>query len=106
MQFNHINRRARAFQRRGDPVVSVDTKKKELVGDFGNGGREWRPQGEPERVRVHDFKDEALGKAVPYGCSPSVGLRSPKATRTGSGCGLPLPEPHSAGHGRHIAKSI
>ena len=66
-QFNHINRRARAFQRRGDPVVSVDTKKKELVGDFGNGGREWRPQGEPERVRVHDFKDEALGKAVPYG---------------------------------------
>ena len=66
-QFNHINRRARAFQRRGDPVVSVDTKKKELVGDFRNGGREWRPGGEPERVRVHDFKDEALGKAVPYG---------------------------------------
>ena len=66
-QFNHINRRARAFQRRGDPVVSVDTKKKELVGDFGNGGREWRPQGDPEKVRVHDFKDEALGKAVPYG---------------------------------------
>ena len=66
-QFNHINRRARAFQRRGDPVVSVDTKKKELVGDFRNGGREWRPAGEPERVRVHDFKDAALGKAVPYG---------------------------------------
>ena len=66
-QFNHINRRARAFQRRGDPVVSVDTKKKELVGDFRNGGREWRPAGEPEKVRVHDFKDAALGKAVPYG---------------------------------------
>ena len=66
-QFNHINRRARAFQRRGEPVVSVDTKKKELVGDFRNGGREWRPQGDPEKVRVHDFKDEALGKAVPYG---------------------------------------
>ena len=52
--------------RRGDPVVSVDTKKKELVGDFRNGGREWRPAGEPEKVRVHDFKDAALGKAVPY----------------------------------------
>ena len=66
-QFNHINRRSRAFQRSGDPVVSVDTKKKELVGDFRNGGREWRPRGDPEKVRVHDFKDEALGKAVPYG---------------------------------------
>ena len=66
-QFNHINKRARAFQRGGDPVVSVDTKKKELVGDFANGGREWRPRGEPERVRVHDFKDAELGKAIPYG---------------------------------------
>ena len=66
-QFNHINKRARACQRRGDPVVSVDTKKKELVGDFANGGREWRPRGEPERVRVHDFKDAELGKAIPYG---------------------------------------
>ena len=66
-QFNHVNERAEAFQKSGDPVVSVDTKKKELVGDFRNGGREWRPQGDPEKVRVHDFKDEALGKAVPYG---------------------------------------
>ena len=66
-QFNHINRRAEAFRRGGDPVVSVDTKKKELIGDFHNGGREWRPRGDPEKVRVHDFKDEALGKAVPYG---------------------------------------
>ena len=66
-QFNHVNEKAEAFQRGGDPVVSVDTKKKELVGDFRNGGREWRPRGDPERVRVHDFKDEALGKAVPYG---------------------------------------
>ena len=66
-QFNHINRRAKAFMRGGDPVVSVDTKKKELVGDFRNGGREWRPAGEPEKVRVHDFKDAALGKAIPYG---------------------------------------
>ena len=66
-QFNHINKRARACQRRGDPVVPVDTKEKELMGDFANGGREWRPRGEPERVRVHDFKDAELGKAIPCG---------------------------------------
>jgi hypothetical protein len=66
-QFEHINAEVMAFQRRGQPVVSVDTKKKELVGNFRNGGREWRPQGEPEEVRVHDFQDPALGKAIPYG---------------------------------------
>jgi Rhodopirellula transposase DDE domain len=66
-QFAHINARVRAFQKRGYPVVSVDTKKKELVGDFKNGGQEWRPQGQPERVRVYDFVDEKLGKAIPYG---------------------------------------
>ena len=66
-QFNHINRRVRAFQRRRQPVVSVDTKKKELVGPFKNAGREWRPRGHPEPVRVHDFPDKALGKAIPYG---------------------------------------
>ena len=66
-QFNHINRRAKAFMRGGDPVVSVDTKKKELLGDFRNAGREWRPAGDPEKVRVHDFKDAGLGKAIPYG---------------------------------------
>jgi len=66
-QFQHINAQARAFQRAGQPVVSVDTKKKELVGDFANGGKEWRPAGEPEPVRVHDFIDERLGKAIPYG---------------------------------------
>ena len=49
------------------PVVSVDTKKKELVGNFKNAGQEWQPQGEPERVDVHDFPDAALGKAIPYG---------------------------------------
>jgi hypothetical protein len=54
-QFRHIAARAGAFQRRGQPVVSVDAKKKELVGDFRNGGREWRPEGTPESVRVHDF---------------------------------------------------
>jgi hypothetical protein len=51
----------------GQPVVSVDTKKKELVGDFKNGGREWRPKGNPEPVRVHDFIDKTLGKVNPYG---------------------------------------
>jgi transposase len=66
-QFEHINAQVLAFQHRGQPVISVDTKKKELVGDFKNGGREWRPQGEPEEVRVHDFLDKALGRAIPYG---------------------------------------
>ena len=66
-QFKHINRRVRAFQRLRQPVVSVDTKKKELIGQFRNGGREWRPQGDPQRVKVHDFVDKELGKAIPYG---------------------------------------
>ena len=66
-QFEHINATVKKFQRRGQPVISVDTKKKELVGDFKNGGREWQPQGKPEEVRVHDFLDQKLGKAIPYG---------------------------------------
>lgn len=66
-QFKHINAMVRAFQERGQPVISVDTKKKELVGDFKNGGREWQPKGKPEEVRVHDFLDKKLGKAIPYG---------------------------------------
>jgi hypothetical protein len=66
-QFEHINARAKAFQRAGEPVVSVDTKKKELVGDFANKGKEWQPAGEPVPVRVHDFLDKRLGKAIPYG---------------------------------------
>ena len=66
-QFEHINAEAESFVKSGQPVVSVDTKKKELVGDFKNGGREWRPKGDPEEVRVHDFKDKELGKAIPYG---------------------------------------
>jgi hypothetical protein len=66
-QFEFINTQATRFQKRGQPVISVDTKKKELVGDFKNPGREWHPEGEPEKVRVHDFKDEELGKAIPYG---------------------------------------
>jgi transposase len=66
-QFEHINATATAAIDAGEPVISVDTKKKELVGDFKNGGREWRPKGEPELVRTHDFKDKELGKAIPYG---------------------------------------
>ena len=66
-QFQHINRKVRAFRRRGQPVISVDTKKRELVGDFKNGGREWRPQGKPQEVRTHDFRDKDLGVAIPYG---------------------------------------
>jgi transposase len=66
-QFNHIARRAAQYQAAGDPVISVDTKKKELVGDFKNGGREWQPRGAPEEVRVYDFIDPELGKVAPYG---------------------------------------
>jgi len=66
-QFEHINRQVGAFQQRGQPAISVDTKKKELVGDFRNPGREWRPKGQPLEVRVHDFLDKDLGKAIPYG---------------------------------------
>jgi len=66
-QFNHIARLAAQYQAAGDPVISVDTKKKELVGDFKNGGREWQPKGDPEHVRVHDFIDPELGKVAPYG---------------------------------------
>lgn len=66
-QFQYINRRAKAFQRQGQPVVSVDTKKKELVGQFRNGGREWHPHGQPEAVQGHDFPDAVLGKVIPYG---------------------------------------
>ena len=66
-QFRYINERALDHQRAGDPVISVDTKKKELVGQFKRGGREWRPRGDPEPVSVHDFMDEDLGKAIPYG---------------------------------------
>lgn len=66
-QFEHINKKVAGSMRRGQPAVSVDTKKKELVGDFKNGGREWRPFGDPKKVRVHDFLDKKLGKAIPYG---------------------------------------
>src|SRR3954469_24593093 len=66
-QFAHINASVATALREQQPVISVDTKKKELVGDFKNAGREWRPQGDPEEVRVHDFLQPELGRAVPYG---------------------------------------
>jgi transposase len=66
-QFEHINAKAKDCVERGVPVISVDTKKKELVGNFKNTGREWQPQGEPELVDVHDFPSTAIGKAIPYG---------------------------------------
>jgi len=66
-QFEHINARVQQYMDLRQPVISVDTKKKELVGDFKNGGQEWRPQGKPEKVRVHDFLIPELGRAAPYG---------------------------------------
>jgi hypothetical protein len=67
LQFRRINVACELALAARQPIISIDCKKKELVGDFKNGGREWRPKGEPELVRVHDFKDKQLGKAVPYG---------------------------------------
>ena len=66
-QFEYINRQAKAFLTAKEPIISVDTKKKELVGNFKNNGREWRPKGTPELVKVHDFIDPKLSRAVPYG---------------------------------------
>jgi Rhodopirellula transposase DDE domain len=66
-QFRYLNGQVKAFRRTGDPVISVDTKKKELVGAFKNGGRRWLPKGQPEEVTVHDFPDLGEGKAIPYG---------------------------------------
>lgn len=82
-QFEHINAQAETFLGRGAPVISVDTKKKELVGDFKNGGREWQPSGTPVPVRVHDFIDPTLGKAIP------TAFMMPAETRDGSASGRP-----------------
>ncbi len=66
-QFHHINAQATAHLEAGQPVISVDCKKKELVGDYANGGTEWQPAARPTRVGVHDFPDPEMGKAIPYG---------------------------------------
>jgi len=77
-QFEYINRQAKAFLTAKEPIISVDTKKKELVGNFKNNGREWRPKGTPELVKVHDFIDPKLSRAVPYCQSaPKFGELSP-----------------------------
>ena len=64
-QFEHINKKVMAFQAAGQPVISVDTKKKELVGDYKNSGSDYRPEGCPDKVNVHDFVDKELGKSIP-----------------------------------------
>jgi hypothetical protein len=66
-QFEHVNAQVKQFLEQGLPIISVDTKKKELVGNFSNRGQEWQPQGEPQKTLVHDFPDKELGKAIPYG---------------------------------------
>jgi hypothetical protein len=66
-QFAYLNEQVKLHQAAGAPVLSVDTKKKELVGEFKNGGREWQPKGQPEAVNVHDFPSQSVGKAIPYG---------------------------------------
>jgi hypothetical protein len=66
-QFGYLNKEVGIFVKGGQPVISVDTKKKELVGEFSNGGVEWHPTGEPTRTKTHDFVDKELGRAVPYG---------------------------------------
>lgn len=66
-QFLHIHKTSSAFQKRGDPVISIDTKKKEIIGNYKNVGKEWAPKGMPQKVKVHDFIDKKLGKAIPYG---------------------------------------
>jgi transposase len=66
-QFQHIAQQVKAFQNRHRPAISIDTKKKENIGQFKNGGQEWHPKGEPIPVKTHDFPDQTLGKAIPYG---------------------------------------
>lgn len=66
-QFQYINESAKTFQTKNQPVISVDTKKKELIGNFRNNGKEWRPKGNPREVNMHDFADKELGKVIPYG---------------------------------------
>ena len=66
-QFRYLNEQVREHRGSGQPVISVDAKKKELIGQFAHGGRQWRPAGEPVRVNVHNFADPVLGKAIPYG---------------------------------------
>jgi hypothetical protein len=83
-QFRHLNARIAEFRAAGDPVISVDAKKKELIGPYGRDGRSWRPQGSPVRVRDHDFPDPGLGKIVPYGVYDIAANRG--FVSVGAGC--------------------
>ena len=95
-QFEYINRQVITCQKRCQPVVSVDTKKKELVGEFKNAGQEWQRKGEREKVKVHDFPDKKLGKAIPYGVYDMA------ATRVGSVWGLITIRPSSRSKHRSL----
>jgi hypothetical protein len=75
-QFEHIYEKIKAFREDGQPVISVDTKKKELIGNYGNEGREWQPKGQPEKVLVRDFSSLREGKANPYGVYASFTIRA------------------------------
>ena len=86
-QFEHINATADKYQAQGQPVISVDTKKKELVGNFKNSGREWQPKGTPECALVHDFPQDAIGKAVPYGVYDMA--RNEACVNVGQSCDTP-----------------
>ena len=88
-QFRYINEQARAHLAAGQPVISVDTKKKEVVGNLANKGREWQPNGDPVRVDVHDFPDPTVGKAIPYG------VYDLGADRVGSGSATTTTPPRS-----------
>ena len=93
-QFEYIARQALARQKQGQPVISVDTKKKELVGEFKNAGQEWNPKGRPREVNTHDFPDKKLGKAIPYGVYDlasnegwvSVGITTRRSSRRPASC--------------------
>ena len=82
-QFRYLNRQVKAFRRAGDPAISVDTKKKELVGAFKNAGRRWLPRGKADRVLVHDFPHLGEGKAIPYGVFPSSRTHKSKVSISG-----------------------
>jgi len=82
-QFEHINGEVNAAQAAGQPVIFVDMKKKELIGNFKNGGTDYRPKGDPRRVKVHDFEDKSLGRV------PPKGFTTWPLTRAGSASGFP-----------------
>jgi hypothetical protein len=100
-QFENLNQKCLEFQERGQPVISVDTKKKELVGDFKNGGREWHPKGNPEEVRGHDFEDKELGKAIPF---PRCGRYCTITTRVSSPAMMSIARSSTGPSGRLSSK--